>query len=251
MKLLTIGTGEAFDDLGLGNTSFLLFGKSVPTVLFDCGYQIPERLWQHPKHCMKLDAVYLTHLHGDHTMGLPPLFIRFFEEGRKNKLTIFGPRGTQEHVTALAELAYSSIFHKITFPIEFVELCCDHEVVFKNIRLCSAHSSHSRENLSVRVWVSQTKSFAISGDGALTESTMHLFKGTDLLLHEVFSPKPAGLYHCDLEMLMDYLPVAGIKKIGVTHISRKHIKEIRSFVFAHRSKEYQLFIPKPGEVLGF
>ena len=37
-----IGSGEAFDHI-LGNTAYLFSGKGYPTVLFDCGYQIPER----------------------------------------------------------------------------------------------------------------------------------------------------------------------------------------------------------------
>jgi hypothetical protein len=38
-----IGCGEAFDS-EFGNTSYLLSGRNCPSVLFDCGYQIPERL---------------------------------------------------------------------------------------------------------------------------------------------------------------------------------------------------------------
>ena len=93
MQLLVLGTGEAFDDKGLGNTSFIYSAKRQPTVLFDCGYQVPERLWQYPKIYPSIDAIYLTHLHGDHTMGLAPLFIRFLEEGRTKPLTIIGPKG--------------------------------------------------------------------------------------------------------------------------------------------------------------
>jgi hypothetical protein len=59
-----IGSGEAFDTY-LGNTSYLFTGKGLPTVLFDCGYQIPERLWKNGLHT-NLDAICFTHL----TFGL-------------------------------------------------------------------------------------------------------------------------------------------------------------------------------------
>jgi ribonuclease Z len=248
MQLLVLGTGEAFDDKGLGNTSFIYSAKRQPTVLFDCGYQVPERLWQYPKIYPSIDAIYLTHLHGDHTMGLAPLFIRFLEEGRTKPLTIIGPKGVQENIEQMAVLAYASIFKKITYDLTFKEICCDQEFVFKKLIFACAHSSHSRENLSVRLWVSKTKSLAISGDGALTEATMRLFKGTDLLMHEVFSPKPAGLFHCDLEMLLDYIDESEIKKIGVTHVCRHHLKEMASLVSKQKSKT-KLFMAKPGQVL--
>src|SRR3954452_18272937 len=97
--LRVLGTGEAFDT-GLGNNSCLLYDgkkgspskeKRIPTFLFDCGYQIPERLWALPKLYPELDAVALTHFHADHAFGLAPLLVRFAEEGREEPLGIFGP----------------------------------------------------------------------------------------------------------------------------------------------------------------
>ena len=74
-QLGLIGCGEAFDT-GFGNNSCIFFGERLPTVLFDCGYQIPERLWALAPGLRSVDAVYLTHFHADHAMGLAPLIVR-------------------------------------------------------------------------------------------------------------------------------------------------------------------------------
>ncbi len=249
MQLLILGTGEAFDDKGLGNTSSVFYGKNMPTILFDCGYQIPERLWQYPKTYKNIDAIYLTHLHGDHTMGLPALFIRFFEEGRKKKLTIFGPKGTKENVMKMCGLAYASIAKKLKYKIEIKEIKSGQSFSYKKVRFSCAHSFHSRLNLGIRASLPRGKSFAISGDGDLTEGTKKLFQGTDLLLHEVFSPTPAGVGHCDLRGFLRYIKIANIKKTGVVHISRNHIKEMKQLVSHHKGKGYKLFVPKPGQLI--
>ena len=72
-----VGCGEAFD-VGLGNTSYLFSGEGYPALLFDCGYQIPERLWLNRLH-LGLDAVFFTHLHADHSFGFVPLMARYWE----------------------------------------------------------------------------------------------------------------------------------------------------------------------------
>src|SRR4051812_912371 len=99
MRLKIVGAGEAFDDR-FGNNSCLLYGVGLPTVLFDCGYQIPERLWRMAQY-RKLDGIYFTHLHADHSFGIVPVLTRFWEEGRKQPLKLVGPRGLKRFVTRL------------------------------------------------------------------------------------------------------------------------------------------------------
>ena len=94
MDVHVVGAGEAFDS-GLGNNSFLLSATRGPTVLIDCGYQIPERLWARDLH-RSIDAIYFTHTHADHAFGVVPLLTRFWEERRKRSLTIIGHRGVED-----------------------------------------------------------------------------------------------------------------------------------------------------------
>ena len=45
---------------------------------------------------MKLDAICLTHYHGDHIFGLPGLLQTLGCQGRERPLTIYGPEGLGE-----------------------------------------------------------------------------------------------------------------------------------------------------------
>src|ERR1700683_4358124 len=42
----------------------------------------------------KLRTLFLTHLHSDHTLGLPDLIFTPWVLGRTDRLTVYGPRGT-------------------------------------------------------------------------------------------------------------------------------------------------------------
>jgi len=230
MKLLLLGAGEAFEADNFGNNAALLYGKNIPTVLFDCGYQIPERFWQYKKHVRKLECIYITHLHADHCFGLAPLLTYYLEENRQDPLTIIGPTGIKRLITRLSQQAYPSTLKKIPFKLIFIELPTGGTHAFKNLNFKTARSEHSVKNLSVRVTGPQQKNFCISGDGNLTKATKKLFAGTDLLLHEVYFPQPMGPNHCDLQTLRAYLDTAGIKKTIATHTSRHYRQTIKKLL---------------------
>jgi hypothetical protein len=60
-----------------------------------------------------LDAVYLTHLHGDHLGGLALLYIDLlFIRRRTRPLLIAGPPGSEARVMALLDTAYPSVVAK-------------------------------------------------------------------------------------------------------------------------------------------
>ncbi len=228
MKLTVVGTGEAFDS-GLGNNAFLLHGARTPTVLFDCGYQIPERLWARNLH-RKLDAVYLTHTHADHAFGLAPLLSRYWEEGRTRPLTIVGHRGMRSYVTKVMDLAYPGLRALFPYAIEFVAVRPNAATTWRGLQLRCARSEHSVTNLSVRIDGASGRSFAVSGDGALNAATGALYRGVGILCHEVFRLRPPCPNHMSLAELRAYAKDSGIGRVVVSHHSRSQKARIRRAV---------------------
>ena len=149
MKVTVIGCGEAFDS-GIGNNSYLLHGPGLPTVLVDCGYQIPERLWASGLH-RRLDAVYLTHTHADHSFGIVPLLGRFLIERRERPLPVIGHSGVAKLRPARARPRLPR-----NAPASFVSARVHHRfsgeggVEFGSLSLACARSDHGVRNLSVR-----------------------------------------------------------------------------------------------------
>jgi ribonuclease BN (tRNA processing enzyme) len=229
-----LGCGEAFDT-GLGNNSCLLYDgargrpaarKRCPTVLFDCGYQVPERLWRLPRIYPGLDAVVLTHFHADHAFGLGPLLVRFAEEKRTAPLCVFGSRGIGIYFRRLLDLAYPGMRFHLPFEVRFCELEERDSVEWEGLTLSTARSRHSVLNLAVRV-EGRGISFAVSGDGQLTDATRELYAGVQLLLHEVYTVDERLDNHCDLGTLSAYVAGARIARVGITHVRRTDKKKMR------------------------
>jgi ribonuclease Z len=227
--LTVLGSGEAFDS-ELGNNACLLSvegegggGSTVPTLLFDCGYQIPERLWRLESVYPKLDGIYLTHLHADHSFGVVPLLVRFWEEKRQRELVIIGPRGTQRFLTRLLDLGYPGARKRLGFPVRWIEVDESKALRWRGLKLSFARSRHSVLNLAVRVegkTDGQRFSFGISGDGQLTDATRKLMQGVQRLLQEVYSRDPEISTHCDLKTLSNFVAESAITQVAITHIGR-------------------------------
>lgn len=75
------------------------------SLLFDCGEGTQTAARRAGVNLMKLDAICLTHYHGDHIFGLPGLLQTLGCQGRTRPLTLFGPAGLQPVWAALCALA--------------------------------------------------------------------------------------------------------------------------------------------------
>ena len=91
--------------LGTGNPtpSLTRFGPGIliqagdETLVFDSGRGAAQRLYQLGVPFQKINAVFLTHLHSDHIVGLPDLWLTGWLIGRTTSpLKLIGPAGTTE-----------------------------------------------------------------------------------------------------------------------------------------------------------
>jgi len=67
---------------------------------------------------INLQAIFITQIHKDNCYGLPGLFVSAQKAGRKDKLTIIGPKGIEQFVSAIL----TTIQMKLAFKIEYIEI---------------------------------------------------------------------------------------------------------------------------------
>ncbi len=106
MRLTIIGCGDAFGSGGRLQTALHL-SAGPARYLIDCGASTligMHRLGLSPE---EIDAVFISHLHGDHFAGLSWLLIdALFVSKRTRKLIITGPRGIEARFVAATEALY-------------------------------------------------------------------------------------------------------------------------------------------------
>lgn len=125
--VVPLGTASALPVRGRHLTSFAL-RREGSTLLFDCGEGTQFQLLEAGLKRSKIEAVFITHFHGDHLYGLPGLMMTLNMLERKEPLTLVGPAGLRDIVTALPGLAGDWL----CYETRFVELDKQfkHEIVY-------------------------------------------------------------------------------------------------------------------------
>lgn len=96
--LLGSGGNLPLPERGLSSLCIKSSGK---TMLIDCGEGTQISARQVGVNLVKLDYVFLTHLHYDHILGLPGLLSSLDNSDRERPLIIFGPGGTRHAVESM------------------------------------------------------------------------------------------------------------------------------------------------------
>lgn len=86
--------------------------------LIDAGESVQERLRENKVRFQKIPAIFISHLHGDHVLGLPGLIGTMNLLGRTKKLEIYGPPNLRE----LLDVIHKCTGTFLKFPLEVHEL---------------------------------------------------------------------------------------------------------------------------------
>lgn len=106
-ELTILGCGAATPTLRRGNTAQLL-NLHDKLLLIDCGEGTQLKLRRARIKFQRIDHIFISHMHGDHYLGLPGLISSMHLYGRTNPLHIYAP----EHLQEVVEL---NLKHSDTF----------------------------------------------------------------------------------------------------------------------------------------
>lgn len=114
--LTILGCGSATPTSNSHPTSQLLEMRER-FFLIDCGEGAQQQLRRNKAKFSKIEAVFISHLHGDHWFGLIGLISSFHLLRRTAALKIFGPPGLEESLKLMLKVSDTWL----TYPLEFVE----------------------------------------------------------------------------------------------------------------------------------
>jgi ribonuclease BN (tRNA processing enzyme) len=171
MRLTVVGSGDAFGSGGRFNTCFLLEAAKA-TVLVDCGASSLVALQTRGINHGRVDAIVLSHLHGDHFGGLPFLLLDAqYLNRRERPLLIAGPPGTRARLDQAMEVLFPrSTTTKWRFPWQVLEIEPGRPSQLCGLTVVSTEVVHPSGAPSTALRLSDGASlFAYSGDTEWTE----------------------------------------------------------------------------------
>lgn len=188
--------------LGTGNPRPVMtrFGPSTlveagdEKLLFDCGRGAMQRLYA-LKRDTGVTALFLTHLHSDHVVGLTDFWLTGWIMGREKPLRIFGPAGTTSMAEHLTQAFAFDIKTRRNVDeglpgagVELVGKDIDQGVVYESggVKVTAFLVDHGAVKPAFGYRVDYAgHSVVLSGDTKPSENLVRFAQGTDLLIHEV------------------------------------------------------------------
>ncbi len=126
-KLYVMGSSAALPTSTRHSTSFVL-KHCNNYFLIDCceGAQIQMRKFNLP--LLKVDHIFISHLHGDHYLGLPGLLLTLHLLGRQKELHVYGPKMLDQIINPNFSIPEIELSYKLTFHT----ISKGEEIVFSN-----------------------------------------------------------------------------------------------------------------------
>lgn len=200
LQVTLLGTGNPRPNLERFGPSILV-EAGAQRLLIDAGRGAAQRLFeigQRPS-LIGVDAVLLTHLHSDHTVGLPDLWLTGWLFGRARPLPLVGPAGTAamaQHLTQAYAWDIASRSKDERLPPDGVRFDA-REVApglawerdgLRVTAFAVDHGEVAAPALGYRVDFGG-RSVVLSGDMRYDERLVDAAKGADVVVLEVMSPE--------------------------------------------------------------
>ena len=107
--------------------------------MFDCGENTQRQMMQAKVSFHKKLQVFLTHLHGDHVLGLPGVLQTMALMERKEPVSVYGPPGIKDFLVCTKE----TLNFGLTFPVEINEILSEGTILNEGeYSLVAAKSNH-------------------------------------------------------------------------------------------------------------
>lgn len=245
----------------LGSASALPFSDRNPSAqalsvhgrlfLIDCGEGTQQRIRQEHLSFVKIEAIFISHIHGDHCFGLFGILSTMSLYHRIQPLHVFGPQNLGPVIKFFLsyfgqDLGYEIVFHQIAGAVSFlyslkkgfVEESTGPAYKCNVLQVTAFPLNHKIDCYGYRFdeiveprrnpW--KPRSYAYVSDTAPFPGLAEYVKGADLLYHEATYPAELGgkavqYYHSTTVQAASCARDAGAGKLLVGHFSSR-VKDI-------------------------
>lgn len=214
-----LGSGDAFGDGGRFQAAFALLSGSG-RVLVDCGASTLIALKRARIDPSTIDAIVVSHYHGDHFGGIPFFVLDAQFAKRERPLVIAGPAGVAERVRAAFDVLFpGSAATPQRFGPRFLDLPPREAVEVGPARVTAVPVEHTpgTQAHGLRIEL-DGRSVGYSGDTAWTEALVELASGTDAFVCECYTVQRDVPGHLSLRSIARQRSRLRTPRLILTHL---------------------------------
>ncbi|MDP9252835.1 MAG: MBL fold metallo-hydrolase [Chloroflexota bacterium] len=212
-----IGSGDSFGN-GCRFQTCILVDADGFRFLIDCGATSLVALKRAGVDPGSIDAVLLTHFHGDHCGGVPYLILDGQFAKRERPLVIAGPPGVRERMTAVFEAALpTSSVTQQRFGVSYVELG-ERSTAIGPVEVVALPVAHLPETVPHGLRVrAGGRVVAYTGDTDWCDALPRLADGADLFIAEAYSFEKRIPQHLSHATLLAHRDELRATRVVLTH----------------------------------
>ncbi len=221
VNVTIVGSGDAFASGGRFHTCFMVEAAGR-RYLVDCGASAPVAMKRLGIDSASIDAVIVSHLHGDHFGGIPFLALDAqYLAGRDKPLAIAGPPGIADRVPAAMDVLYPGLLsgRSLKYEFRYIELNPGEttDVAGAKVTPFEARHGSGAPAYSLRVECGG-RTVVYSGDTGWSENLIAAAAGADLFICEAsyYSGDTEG--HVSYETLLARRADFDCKRMILTHM---------------------------------
>jgi len=205
--------------------------------LVDCGEGTQLHIRKQGIHINRFEAVFISHCHGDHCLGLIGLISTLCLLDRTKDFHIYGP----EELGEMLEKDVAFYCHDLSFEVKYHAVdTTSNKVIFEddNVSVETIPLEHRvpccgylfREKYPTVKEGRKPRSYAYCSDTRYAESIVPVIKGVDLLYHEATYcndrlEKAEKYYHSTAEQAATIAKMAEVGQLMIGHYSQRYGNE--------------------------
>jgi ribonuclease BN (tRNA processing enzyme) len=200
-QVVFLGTGTPLPDPDRAGpaTAVVVNGSAY---LFDAGTGVVRRAMEARRRgiaaldSVNLHTVFLTHLHSDHTLGLPDLMLTPWVMGRQQPLELYGPTGSATMVAGILAAWAEDVDHRLHdlqpatpdgYKVNVHEIQPGEVFRDANVMVTAIPVQHGAWTAYGYRIETADRTVVISGDARPTDALTRACDGCDLLIFEVYT----------------------------------------------------------------
>ncbi len=221
-----VGSGDAFGSGGRFQTCILVDAPGYRFVIdFGASSLIALNALGIPHN--SIDAIVLTHIHGDHCGGVPFMLLdAILGAKRESPLVIAGPRDTKTRLAEYGDVLFPGS-HVMTpkFPLDYVEVPVMTPTAVGPMRITAYPAAHTGDTnpTCVRVEIAG-KTVAYTGDSAWTKHMPDLARDADLFIAECYSYEKPIKAHLNYPDIQAHRTELTAKRMILTHMGPEMLR---------------------------